>query len=258
MNDSVIALAAFVGVLAGILLFTDIGYRIGRRQRAREPGVSSDGIGTVDAAVFGLLGLALAFTYSGASDRLALRRAQIVQEANAIGTAYLRVDVLPGADQPPVRDLYRRYLEARIEVFDQFLDRPASQAALDRAGALQREIWKRSVAACERAANPGTCLLVLPPLNDMIDITTTRTMATLTHVPAIILVLLVLLSLLGALLSGHTMSAQPRRDPLHMMVFALAVSLTIYVVIDLEDPRAGLITLTSADQAMVQLRETMK
>ena len=99
-------------LLVAMLVSMDIGYRIGHRRKASDAQTSIEVIGTVDTAVFGLLGLILAFTFSGASDRLVIRRAQIVQEANAIGTAYLRIDVLPPSDQPVIRGLFREYLEA--------------------------------------------------------------------------------------------------------------------------------------------------
>jgi hypothetical protein len=245
-------------LLVMMLVSMDIGYRIGHRRKSSDPQTSIEVIGTVDAAVFGLLGLILAFTFSGASDRLVLRRTQIVQEANAIGTAYLRIDVLAQSDQPAIRELFRSYLEKRIEVFDKFKDRAASKAALEEAEQLQRNIWSRSVASCRAAPKPDGCLLILPALNEMIDITTTRTMATLTHAPSAILMLLILLAIAGAMLSGYAMSRQPTRSIVHMVLFSLVVSASVYVVLDLEYPRAGVISLRSMDQALYQLLETMK
>jgi hypothetical protein len=250
-----------VFLIIGMVAFIEAGYRIGRRALARDPRIVSEvagGIGTVETVVFGLLGLTLAFTFSGASDRLAVRRAQIVQEANAIGTAYLRVDVLPAAERDALRALYREYLEVRIEVYDKFLDEAARTAALDRGDALQRQIWSRSVAACQQTPNATACLLVLPALNDMFDITTTRLMAAVMHVPIVIIALLVTLAFLGAVLSGYTMALQGKRNAMRITVFAIAIAATIYVVLDLEFPRAGLINLTSIDRAIVQLRGLMK
>ena len=246
------------GLLVMMLVSMDVGYRIGRKRKSSDAQTSIEVIGTVDAAVFGLLGLILAFTFSGASDRLILRRAQIVQEANAIGTAYLRIDVLAQSDQPAIRELFRSYLEKRIEVFDKFADRAASKAALEKAEQLQRNIWSRSVASCRADPKPDACLLMLPALNEMIDITTTRTMATQTHAPWVILMLLILLAFTGAMLSGYAMSRQTTRSILHMLLFSLVVSAAVYVVLDLEYPRAGLISLRSMDHALYQLRETMR
>jgi hypothetical protein len=255
--DYVAPLGALL-LLVGMLGFFEIGFRIGRRSRARNPDDTGGSGSTVEAAVLGLLGLTLAFTFSGASDRLTVRRAQIVQEANAIGTAYLRVDTLPPEDQPQIRALFRQYLESRIETYEQFSDRAASDQARARGGALQMDIWHRSVASCQRASGTGACLLVLPPLNDMFDITTTRVMAARMHLPAVILGLLVLLCFLGALLSGYSLSAQPRHSPLRMIVFSLAISATLYVLLDLEFPRVGLINLKSMDEAIIGLRETLR
>jgi hypothetical protein len=218
-------------------------------------------LGDVDAAIFGLLGLILAFTFSGAASRLEVRRAQIVQEANAIGTAYLRIDVLPVSEQPSIRRLFRQYIDARIDAYERIntaSSYSAAKAAIDRAGELQQEIWSRSVTACQSDPKPSSCILVLPALNEMIDITTTRTMAVFTHSPALILVLLVVLSMLGALLAGYSMSQQPKRSHLHTLIFALAISMTIYTVLDLEYPRFGLINLRSMDRSIVQLRDMIK
>jgi hypothetical protein len=257
MDYSFIVVAIPLLLFFGVLMFIDVGYRIRKNRPLRSPGAPDPAATTVDAAVFGLLGLALAFTFSGASDRLSVRRAQIVQEANAIGTAYLRIDLLPAASQLPIRDLFRSYLETRIEVYDKFLDRAASNAALDRAGELQRKIWSASVAAVRDAPDTSASLLLMPALNEMFDIATTRTMAALIHAPGAILGLLVMLSLLAAVLSGSEMASQPQRNWLQMVLFAFAVSATVYVVLDLEFPRAGLINLTSMDQAIVQLRHIM-
>ena len=92
----------------------------------------------------------------------------------------------------------------------------------------------------------------------MIDITTTRDLATTTHAPFLILALLVVLSFLGALLAGDTLALKGRRYPLHMALFALAIATTVYVVIDLEYPRVGFITLKHMDRSMVQLRDVIR
>lgn len=244
-------------LLLGIFIFIDLGFRFGRRRKARDP-EAAEGSGTIEAAIFGLLGLTLAFTFGGAADRFSTRRDQIIQEANAIGTAYLRLDLLPTDEQPALRALFRQYLETRIEVYDKFQDRTASNAALDKGTRLQKEIWTRAVAASQKSPRSEPALLLFPALNEMFDINTTRTMAAFMHAPIIISGLLVVLSLFGALLAGFAMSSRPRRNLFHQILFALAVSCTIYVVLDLEYPRIGLINLTSMDRAVVDLREMMK
>jgi hypothetical protein len=257
MNPALIVIFVCGLLFAGMIVAYDVGHGVGRARRAKHPD-EPQGAGGVDAAILGLLGLVLAFTFSAAAERLVVRRAQIVDESNQIGTAYLRIDLLPAADQPALRDLFRRYLETRIEVFQKIGDRKAFEAALARSNALQREIWTRSVEATRSDTHPGAAILVLNELNQMIDITNTRNMAIRVHVPNLIIALLVTLALLGALLSGYAMSVRPGRSPLHAIVFALAITATVYVVLDLEFPRFGLINLSGTDQAMIQLRDMMK
>jgi hypothetical protein len=74
------------------------------------------GFGTIEGSVLALLGLLIAFTFSGASARFDTRRQLIVEATNHIGTAYLRLDLLPAGAQPALRESFRRYVDARIEV----------------------------------------------------------------------------------------------------------------------------------------------
>jgi hypothetical protein len=81
----------------------------------------------VEGSVFGLLGLLVAFTFSGASSRFDTRRHLIVEETNAIGTAYLRLDVLPSTVQPALRDSFRRYLDSRLAIYRKLPDAAAAK-----------------------------------------------------------------------------------------------------------------------------------
>jgi hypothetical protein len=101
-------------------------------------------------------------------------------------------------------------------------------------------------------------MLVLPALNAMIDITTTRTMATQMRLPAIIFAMLILLALAGALLAGAGMGAGKDRSWIHMVGFAGAMTLAVYVILDIEYPRLGLIRVDAVDQVLVELRGSMK
>jgi hypothetical protein len=105
------------GLFLGMLLFMEIGRRVAVRRMREDTGAAGEGVGTVDGAVFAQLGLLIAFTFSGASSRFDTRRQLIVEETNDIGTAYLRLDLLPADLQPALRESFRRYLDARIEVY---------------------------------------------------------------------------------------------------------------------------------------------
>jgi hypothetical protein len=254
-NSSSFALALFLG----ILLTMEIGRRIGIAVLARENGSDLKGVGSAEAAVVGLLGLLIAFTFSGAASRFEARRHLITQETNAIGTAYLRIDLLAEADRTSMRDLFRRYLDNRLDTYHNVDDLAKVDAKLAAGAALQNEIWSNAVTAVQTpSAAPQAGMLLLPALNEMIDITTTRLVATRNHPPRVINVLLGALSLVGALLAGYSMSGNRVRSWLHQIVFALMMAVTLYVVLDLEYPRRGLIRIDDADQVLVELRQSMQ
>src|SRR5262249_35035668 len=154
--------------------FLEVGRRIGVRRRAADAEGAQEGVGAIESAVFGLLGLLVAFTFSGAATRFDARRQLIVEEANDIGTAYLRIDLVPTDAQPAVRESVRRYVEARLEVYRRMPDLAAAKEQMLKATQLQGEIWRQAVTACQASPTPPATLLLLPALNAMIDITTIR------------------------------------------------------------------------------------
>jgi len=251
-------------LLLGLLLFVlmlgaaEFGRRIGIRRLAGNTDGLAKGGASADAASFALLGLLIAFTFSGAASRFQDRRDLIADEANAIGTAYLRVDLLPSDVQPPLRELFRRYTDARISVYRQALDAEATAARRAETDELQAEIWKIASSAVQREGVPtSTSTLAIGALNSMIDITTTREMATLSHPPVVVFLLLVGISLVCAVLIGYGTSQNAKRSWLHTVTFAAIISLTVYVIIDLEFPRVGLIRVDAADEVLVKVRDAM-
>jgi hypothetical protein len=259
MNFELIAFVLGMGLFLGMLVVAEVGRRIGVARLARDPKGLAKGAGAAEAAVFGLLGLMLAFTFSGAASRFEHRRHLVTEEANAIGTAYLRIDLLPDDAQPQMRELFRRYLDLRLATYADAENLAAAQARLDESVTMQGEIWTKAMAAIRRPdAIPQSPLLLLPALNAMIDITTTRVMATRNHPPPIVFLLLGGLSLVGALLVGYGMSGNRERSWLHLGVFAAIMSLAIHVIVDLEFPRLGLIQVSDADRVLVELRKSMQ
>lgn len=258
MKFELVVLAIIAGLFLSMLAATELGRRIGIMQLARNPKGPMKGTGAPEAAVFGLLGLLLAFTFSSAASRFEARLHLITEEANAIGTAYLRIDALPRDEQAEMRELFRRYLDLRLATYGGEEDMPGARAKLNATAVLQGVIWTKAMAACLRSdAQPQRALILLPALNDMIDITTTRVMATRNHPPMIVFFLLAGLSLLGALLIGYGMSENKERSWLHLVVFAAVMSLAIYVIAELEFPRFGLIQVGRFDQVLVELRQSM-
>jgi hypothetical protein len=247
-----------LGLLLGMLACLEIGRRIGVRRLIQDPAEAHAGFGAIEGAVLALLGLLLAFTFSGAGARFDARRQLIVDETNTIGTAYLRLDMLSAPAQAALRDAFRRYVDTRLEVYRKAPDTKAVQEELKKSQQLQQEIWRQAVAAVQmQGAHAQAAMIVLPALNAMIDITTSLTMAAQVHPPMIVFVMLFVLALVSSLLAGYAMSRGQARSWLHMLSFAIVIAVAIYVILDIEFPRLGLIRVDAFDQAMTELRESM-
>lgn len=253
-----VAVFLVLGLFAVMLGASEAGRRIGVARLARSSDGLAKGGGSADAATFALLGLLIAFTFSGAASRFQDRRDLIADEANAIGTAYLRLDLLPSDVQPPLRELFRRYADVRVTVYGQALDDAATEAKLRESAELQAAIWTMATSAVKREGIPtSTMMLVIGALNEMIDITGIRAMATRSHPPAVVFLLLVAMSLMCALLVGYATSHNTARSWLHTFIFAAVISLTVYVIVDLEFPRMGLIRVDAADEVLLEVRDSM-
>jgi hypothetical protein len=258
MSFTWVALMLTIGLFVGMLFTFELGRRVGVARLASDPDGLTKGAGAAEGAVFALLGLLLAFTFSGAASRFDERRWFINSEANAIGTAYLRLDLLPEEAQAPLRDLFRRYAENRTTVYHDAQKQDDVLRGLAEGTVLQNEIWKQAMAAMRLpGASSQATMLLTPALNEMIDITATRVMATRNHPPNVIFVLLGVLSLVGAMLVGYGTSTNKDRSWFHQVTFALVISLSIYVIVDLEYPRLGLIKIDGADQALIDVRASM-
>lgn len=119
-----------IGLFCGMLFLLEVGRRIGLKRIADDPEGAHKGTGAVEGAVFALLGLLIAFTFSGAASRFDDRRRLAAEEANTIGTAYLRIDLLPAESQQEMRELFRRYLDLRLETYRNAADLEAVKVNL--------------------------------------------------------------------------------------------------------------------------------
>jgi hypothetical protein len=233
-------------VLPVMLVLIELGRRFRIKHKAPQESTA------IESAIFALFGLLLAFTFSGAVERYDRHRELIVEETNAIDVAYLRLDLLPPAAQPALRQLFRDYTNSRLHLYDAVSEEvsPASEH-------MQREIWKQSVAAAPApGASVDAAKLLLPALNTMIDITHTRKNTFNLHPPEVVFLLLFVFSGGAAFLGGYSMAVHGR-SWFHMFALAIAVTLTIYATLEIEYPRRGLIRLTDTDKTLIDLRNSM-
>lgn len=238
----------------GFLLW---GRHIGKRYYGQSGDAAGEGLGAIDASIFGLMGLLLAFTFTGAAARFDDRRELITQEVNDIGTAWLRLDLMQDPARSEVRELFRDYLDARLAIYAAVSAGKTIDPDFSEVARVQQQIWDRVMVAVREERGVPLATSLVPALNSMFDTATTRTLATKMHPPPAIYALLMLLILASALLVGFGMAKSARRSNLHVFAFAACTAVAIYLIIDLEYPRLGFIRIDAYDQALVDLRASM-
>ncbi len=249
-----ISLALFVALLGGL----EFGRWLRYRMRADDQDLS--GASAADGVVFAVLGLLIAFTFTASASRFDQYRKLIIEHANALGTAWLRTSLLPPAEQAPIRERMKQWCKLSLEIpqLSAENDQAKLAAALDTANRLQNEAWQLAVDASQRHPQPQFALLVLPPMNDWIDLTTTRLEMRNRDLPPLVMPTLMAMSIVAAVLAGFGMAKRPTRNLLHMFAFAGVVAFSIYVILDLNEPRSGVIRIDAADNSMRQLYLSMQ
>lgn len=238
------------------MLTIELGYLYGVREKRLRPDLANSASGAIEASIFALLGLLLAFTFSAAQERMEYRRKLIMEETNLISTAYLRLDLLSEPTRAELRRIFQEYVDVRIAVYHSSNDLPKATQEAERARVLERQIWAGAIAAL-KGENPSLEVVVLPALNNMFDIATTRMAMIKAHTPATIFGLLFIVALLSAAVAGYGMAKSPGRNWFHRLAFVAIVSATVFVITDLEFPRRGWIRIDATDQLLIDLRKSM-
>ena len=258
VNPLVFGSAIAIAIFAGVLVSLRGGRMLGERAISRHGSIGST-IGSLEAAVFALLGLLIAFTFSGALQRFDSRRVQVVQEANSIGTAWSYLDLVPASARPKLRATFRAYVDARIATYRVLPDIEGARSALVLSKELQGDIWEQAVAATrQKDASPAVTIVLMPQLQDMFSVATARVAATQIHPPGVIYAMLIALSLVAGLLAGYQSAGDKGYAWIHKIAFATIVALTVYVILDIEYPRLGFIRLDAIDHLLVDVRAGMK
>ncbi len=240
-----------LGLLALMGAATVTGFGLGARRRRRRQEEQAE-IGPVLGAMLGLLGLLLGFAFSGATSRYIDRDVIILHEANAIGTAYLRADLLDEPARASLKNLLRMYAADRLAMFrEPDLERAAPIA--DRLASHQARIW--ALASEQARASPHLTLALLSPINEIFDVLGERNAASHRHLPTMVLALLILCAALslgtvgyhcGLHAKGHVATAGP---------LALLVAAALWITIDMDYPRVGVVKLRG--EPLVELVESL-
>lgn len=254
------ALGMAIALFLAIMVCLEIGRQLGIAQTARIGESSRSGIGVVDGVVFAVFSLLLGFTFHGATTRFDRRRELIVGEVGAVAMAWTRIDVLPPEPQHGIRTAFRRYLDAVLASYTDvkhFGSAEAEQQQLAIARA-RNETWQLSLAACLTERGEKARMLLLPALSEMFHSVERERLARRMHPPAVIWVMLGIAALTSATFAGYNMSSAPTRNWIYILGMAATISVIMYVIIDLEFPRLGLVRVDAFDQSLVELRAALR
>ena len=225
-----------------LLLADEIGFRIGRyRHRATGEEESKSQASGITASILALLAFMLAFSFSMAATRFADRKQLVVDEANAIGTAWLRAGFLDEPDLSTTRGLLQEYTEIRIAAAE---DTSQYGAAVARSEEIHNELWAIMEANVRQGKDSDIMGLVISSINDVIDIHAIRLAKANLRLPRVLGILLFTATILSFLLVGVASSADRKRDTAAMVLFALILVATLVVIIDLDRPQEGMLRVS--------------
>jgi hypothetical protein len=236
-----------------LILFYLLGYRLRLRKIRKSNENTVEDLGAINGTLLGLLALLLAFTFGMSNSRFDTRRALVIEEANAIGTAILRADILPDSIRTVLRSHLEEYVDARIEFYKVKMDVEKMVESYYRAEEISAKIW--TIAADYARKDPVTAKAseMIPALNDMIDITTTRRAAGEATIPDSIMYFLLFLCLASSFLLGY--DRKNKFDWVIVIGFAVMLSATVFTIIDLDRPRSGLIDMDKPNERIYDLKE---
>lgn len=244
-----------VGLFFCMLLAMEIGFRSGQRKKMIAPEAIRQA-NSVLASMLGLLALLLAFTFSAALQRYEDRSQTVVTEANAIGTTYLRAQLLPGRMTDEVQALLRQYIDVRIREGRVDDTEPAlHESLLTQAKLLEEQLWGHAARAAKLDPNPVTSGLFIQSLNELIDTSSTRNAALNRHVPEFVLLLMFATIVLTTATLGYASGIAGHRVTLAAFVMVMLIALFVYLILDLDSPRRGVIQVSH--ESMLSLEQVI-
>jgi hypothetical protein len=238
-----------------MIILTFIGKRIGEKIRTKK---HSEKNLTETSGLIALLFFLLAFTFGMSGNRYDARRTIVVEEANDIGTAILRSDLYPETERTLFRKDFKEYVEARIQYYEVGPNVKEILKADSLSQTISARLWKRASDLSKDPANLAATQQMIPALNTMIDVTTSRLAGEKAKVPESILGMLFLLALISAFYSGYSEGRKGKIDWLVQIGFSLLVSLVILFTYDLDRPRRGFVNLDGPNQTIIELRKNFK
>ena len=247
---------AFLVIGTILLLATELGFRVGRRHSPERRTARQGQSGTLQGALLGLLGLLLGFTFAMAVGRYESRKQLVLDEANGIGTAWLRAGFLSEPTRDVIRPALADYIDARLRAARVTPGTEEFKEQIARSERNQATMWRATVDEIQAKDSPSTSLFIAS-LNDLIDLDGKRQAAFRNHVPGSVWLLLMLVSVTVCWTTGYaTALGEAGRHALSMVILPVLLTIVITIIADLDNPRHGLIKVSQ--QSMIDLQNTLK
>jgi hypothetical protein len=236
-----------------MLVFNELGYQIGRFVQKHTDNEIRTLTGSIQASILGLLALMLGFTFSMSMQRYDDRSMALIDEANAIGTTLLRVRLLPQEFQDEAKVLIRQYIDLRVEMGRVSLEnQPVRRQYSKQVSEVQHELWTLAVKATNADPRAVTTGAFVQSLNAAIDAQSKRNALQERHVPETVLMLLFIVFIASGGMMGYSGGLSARRIVAPVVLVSLLVTLIVFIIIDLDRPRRGLIQVDQS--TLLELR----
>jgi hypothetical protein len=234
--------AVYLVTVALVFVAAEIGFRIGIWLQRRDPTSGKSPVtGTVVGGLLGLMAFLLAFCIGIVINQHNGRKEMVVTDANAIGTAYLRAGFLGEPDRTTSRDLLQEYVEVRLAAA---ADAAQLEPAIRRSEEIHGQLWSMVEDTVSQGQESATMALYVDSINEVIDVHTLRLAAVELRLPRQLGMILYAATVISFLLVGIVTSADGKRDTLPILLFALALVAVLMIIVDLDRPQQGLITVS--------------
>jgi hypothetical protein len=233
MTELLVALA----LIAGVIATHEIGFWLGSWTRSKDEPFDRQ-VALVRTSTAALVAFLIGFAFSGAASRFIDRADLIVKEANALGTAYLRADTIAEPQRGELKAALKEYTADRVTLLSQE-GRDQIEPLLAKVSGLHERMWKSAIKATQD--NAPLMAVVLPPINEVIDLHSMHLAMARRHLPIPIMAVLLGTAAIGVGMIGFGNGRIGRRFSVLDSVYGVVLAVALWMIIDLDYPGIGII-----------------
>jgi hypothetical protein len=226
-----------------IFIFLMLGRRWRIHKSLDDDTSNSDDVRILETTIYTIMGLLIAFTFSGANSRSYDQRNITIDQVNAINSVYYALDVIPVEARRQAIQYLSKYIAAQIKWYNFAPDRVAMEKERQNYLNLEKKLWQIAINTCNQPHSTRTCSILLSSLNQMIIFENKKILYKSVHPPIVIYVLLLCIVLLGSFLAGYRIKGELRETAIYMFIFSAILSIMLFIIINLEFPRIGVFSV---------------